>query len=162
MSDPKIFHLLQRAHSELFRASDLALRERHGIGTAQQAVLFSLLKRDGAAIGYLAKQLHMGKSGLTGLVDRMETAGLVRRETDPNDARSCKVFLKSKGRDLAEATLPTTRQVNATLIEAFDRGERATIERFLNFVAESSEAIVSTAVASGPTTPEFEQGSSER
>ncbi|QYJ07469.1 MarR family winged helix-turn-helix transcriptional regulator [Qipengyuania flava] len=148
MSAPRILHLLQMAHSALFRASDLALREHYAIGTAQQAVLFMLRGEDGAPISRLAKQLGMGKSGLTGMIDRMESAGLVRREPNPDDARSFLVFLEPRGCQLSEATLPTTRRVNAALLEPFDAAERATIERFLRRVAHESPALVAEAAAS--------------
>jgi predicted transcriptional regulator len=45
--------------------------------------------------------LILGRSGETRLIDRMEAAGLVRREDDPNDRRGRQVRLTERGEDLA-------------------------------------------------------------
>lgn len=147
--DPKIFHLLQKAHSALFRASDHALREAHGIGTAQQAILFTLLKNDTATLSSLVRELGMTKSSLSGLVDRMEKAQLVRREPSAHDARSALIRLEAKGRDCAARSLPETKRINAALLEPFSTAERAVIERFLLHITEASASHFQT-------TPEHE------
>ena len=141
-AEPRIFHLIQLAHSTLFRESDRVLRERYGIGTAQQAILFLLMRQDGAPITALADQLNMGKSSISGLVDRMENAGLVRREKCATDARSLRVFLTATGRACAAESLPITRQLNAALLAPFNPAERETIERFLRHVADNGAAIL--------------------
>lgn len=153
-SEPRIFHLIQQAHTTLFRESDRALRERFGIGTAQQAILFLLMRQDGAPITTLAEQLKMGKSSISGLVDRMESAGLVRRAKCPTDARSLLVYLEDKGRLCARDSLPATRQLNSALLAPFDAAERATIERFLRHVAGNSAAIFDRHAAHETATPD--------
>ena len=136
--DPKVFHLLQKAHSSLFRASDHALREAYGIGTAQQAILFALSKGDGATLSTLVQQLGMTKSSLSGLIDRMEKSGLVRREPSPKDARSTLIRLEDQGRECVAQSLPETKRINAALLEPFSAQERAVIERFLLHITEAS------------------------
>jgi DNA-binding MarR family transcriptional regulator len=46
----------------------------------------------------LAEAVVISKSGLTGLVDRMEQAGLVARRPDPDDRRAIAVSLTAAGR----------------------------------------------------------------
>lgn len=127
----------------MFRASDRALREELGIGTAQQAILFALHRSDGIPISELAAQLNMRKSSLSGLIDRMEDANLVRRERCVQDARSLLLFLEEAGRKYAQRSLPKTKRINASILEPFDDQERAVITRFLKHIAENSEALVS-------------------
>ena len=62
MQQPRIFYLLQKAHSALFRAADHALKQRLGLTASQQAVLFILTKDDGKPISAIAEELKMGKS----------------------------------------------------------------------------------------------------
>jgi DNA-binding MarR family transcriptional regulator len=50
----------------------------------------------------LAKTLNLAKSSISGLVDRSEKNGLVRREADPADGRAFRVALTEKGAQLAE------------------------------------------------------------
>lgn len=102
------------------------------------------MKRDGAPISDIADQLKMGKSSLTGLIDRMTDKGLVHRRQSVEDARSFEVFIERSGRRAVEATLPTTKKINAALLEPFSSEERAVIERFLRHVSDNAETIVAT------------------
>lgn len=142
MHEPRIFHLLQLAHSALFRASDKALKEHVGLSAAQQAVLFVLNLRDGAPITAIADHLKMGKSSLTGLVDRMSGSGLVERRPSVRDGRSLEVFILPEGQRVIAATLAGTKKINASLLEPFSAEERAIIARFLTHVSENAETIV--------------------
>ena len=144
MTRPRVFHLVQQAHSALFRACDHALKEHIGLTASQQAVLFFLMRRDGAPISAIADALRMGKSSLTGLIDRMANRGLVRRQQSAEDGRSFEIFIEDAGRRIAEATLPGVRHINAGLLEPFSMEERAVIERFLNHVSDNAEAIVAS------------------
>lgn len=58
--------------------------------------------------------LGLAKSSLTGLVDRTERNGLVRREADPEDMRAVRVALTAQGAKLVDAfydeTCPADRQ----------------------------------------------------
>ncbi|MEV4582230.1 MarR family transcriptional regulator [Nonomuraea jabiensis] len=49
----------------------------------------------------LSRLLHLEKPSLTGLVDRAERRGLVRRVRDDADRRACRVELTPEGEDLA-------------------------------------------------------------
>ncbi len=144
MTDPKVFQLLQEAHSALFRAADQALRERSGLTASQQGVLFVLMKKDGVPISTIAEALKMGKSSLTGLIDRMAEKGLVRRRPSASDARSILIFLEDPGRRLVQETAPATKQINAALLEPFSPDERALVARFLRHVSTHAATIVTT------------------
>src|SRR5882724_11237534 len=48
----------------------------------------------------LSRQLIMHRSNVTGLVDRLEARGLVRRDETPGDRRAFRVALTSAGRSL--------------------------------------------------------------
>lgn len=144
MKQPRIFHLIQQAHSALFRAADYALKKSMGLTASQHAVLFFLMKHDGAPISLIADALKMGKSSLTGLIDRMTDKGLVRRRQSAADARSYEVFIENEGRRIVEAALPGARRINAALLEPFSTEERAVIERFLRHVADNADTIVAT------------------
>ncbi|MEO1657937.1 MAG: MarR family winged helix-turn-helix transcriptional regulator [Pseudomonadota bacterium] len=143
MRQPRVFHLLQKAHTALFRAADHALKTHIGLSASQQAVLFCLTKSDGAPISQIADQLRMGYSSLTGLVDRMEAKGLLRRQQSESDARSVHVFLENKGRAVIATTTPFIKDVNAALLEPFSDDEQAVIARFLDHVAKNAADVVS-------------------
>ena len=54
---------------------------------------------DGLRMNELAERILYSKSGFTRVVDKMETAGLVRRVRPENDRRSILVLLTDQGRE---------------------------------------------------------------
>lgn len=154
MRQVRVFHLLQKARSALFRAVDQSLNHQFGLRATQQAVLFILMERDGAPITDIAEQLQVGKSSLTGLIDRMAERGYLRREQSTADGRSYTIFIEPKGRVLCEQTLPATRRINAALLEPFSDSEQDTIARFLHHVADNAATIVTSETAPPHTEPQ--------
>ena len=143
MRNPRVFHLIHRAHCAVFRAADQALRECVGLTASQHAVLLVLSQRNGAPITAIAEELNMGKSSLTGLIDRMTAKGLVRREPSAADARSVEIFIEDLGRATVERTKAGIKCMNTALLEPFSSQERAVIQRFLEHVSSNAAAIVS-------------------
>ena len=140
----KIFHLLQLAHAALFKAADRKLKSEMQISTTQLGVLFSLAKCDNAPITAIADQLNMSYSSMSGVVDRMSKAELVKREKNPNDARVQNVILLPKGKALCEQSSHQVRNINRALLSEFSIGEQETIARFLVHVAKNAEKIVTS------------------
>jgi len=147
MADFRVFHLLQRAHGSLFRAADRQLQASEGVSATQHGVLLILASEDGQPISAVAEALKMGKSSLTGLVDRMEARRLIRRAADGDDARVLRLFIEREGRAIVARTLAEAKRMNAELLKPFDARERATIARFLEHVASNAAEIVESAGA---------------
>lgn len=57
-------------------------------------------------LNVLADAILLSRSGLTRLVDRMETAGLLRREVCADDRRGSYAILTDAGRDALERAAP--------------------------------------------------------
>ncbi|NLU76223.1 MarR family transcriptional regulator [Streptomyces sp. HNM0575] len=91
----RLTHLVQRVFADVSRAHDL---------TSQQAQLLCVLTRGPAGMTELTRLLHLEKSSLTGLVDRVERRGLVARRRSSHDRRACQVALTGKGTRLAHDT----------------------------------------------------------
>ena len=72
----------------------------HGL-TPQQGQLLCVLMLRPYGMSDLGATLGLAKSSLTGLVDRTERNGLVRREPDPRDTRAVQVALTRRGGRLA-------------------------------------------------------------
>ncbi len=77
-----------------------AARER-GL-TPQQGQLLCVLMAQPYGMTELGATLGLAKSSLTGLVDRTERNGLVRRFPDERDTRAVRVALTSRGARFAE------------------------------------------------------------
>jgi len=63
----------------------------------------------------LSRQLIMHRSNVTGLVDRLEARGFVRREDSPHDRRAFRVLLTSDGSRLLRQILPHYYQAAETV-----------------------------------------------
>jgi DNA-binding MarR family transcriptional regulator len=66
----------------------------------QYTLLGFLAAESGVPMGNLAKRMGHATSATTGLVDRLEAAGLVRRQSVQGDRRQKLVEITPKGRDL--------------------------------------------------------------
>jgi DNA-binding MarR family transcriptional regulator len=80
----------------------------------------------------LARQVVMTPSGLTRAIDRMEEAGLVRRDACSSDRRVFYAVLTPKGRRRIEAALPRhIEHIDECFTAHLDTTERAELESAL-------------------------------
>ena len=76
------------------------LRKEFNTSMARFDVLAQLERfPDGLTMSDLSRRLIVSNGAITGLVDKLTTAGLVMRREDPQDRRSMIVRLTRKGRD---------------------------------------------------------------
>ncbi len=102
---------------QLLRTADLvwntsrAFFSRWGLGPSQFNVLNLLhLHPEGLSQTELGHELIMHRSNVTGLVDRLETRGLVKRKDVASDRRAYRVVLTTAGTNLVRAILPHYHQ----------------------------------------------------
>lgn len=69
-----------------------------GVTGPQRLVIRIVGRFPGIPAGELAKLLHVHPSTLTGILKRLEGQGVLRRRTDPDDARRSLLWLTQKGR----------------------------------------------------------------
>lgn len=100
-----------RANSRLLQELDSELRERHGIPLGDFDVLAQIAEggHDGLPMCELADAIVLSPSGLSRRVDRLESAGLVRRARAERDARNVETRLTPAGRALLRRLLATHR-----------------------------------------------------
>ncbi|MGG6242073.1 MarR family winged helix-turn-helix transcriptional regulator [Nodosilinea sp. AN01ver1] len=77
----------------------------YGLTPFHWVVLCCLWQQDGQATSQIGEKLSQVGGTMTGVIDRMEERGLVRRERDGRDRRIWRIWLTDMGRQL-EATLP--------------------------------------------------------
>jgi len=101
-AEHRLIFLLTVAYRRLQRAIDQETAA-HDLTSAQAGVLFSLGRNDGALIGDVSQALDIVPSAMSGLADRMERAGLVKRRRDGEDGRSQRLYLTAAGKKLKRA-----------------------------------------------------------
>lgn len=98
--------------ADVFLRESQRLFRPHGLTAAQYNVLSVLAASDGGlSQRELGDVLVVDRSNVTGLVDRMEKAGWVRRSADPEDRRVHRVSLTAAGRRLWATVSPRYEQV---------------------------------------------------
>lgn len=101
--------------------------------TASQGKALTVLRRGPAAMRALATTLTCDASNMTGIVDRLEKRGLVRREASPSDRRVKNVVLTDEGERVADeirAKMHLTRDG----LDRLEEGERAALHDLLERV----------------------------
>ena len=72
-----------------------------GLSIAQFDVISTLTEQEGLSQRELADRLYVTKGNVSGLIDRLETAGLVERRSISGDKRSHGLYLTNQGREAA-------------------------------------------------------------
>ena len=84
---------------------------------SQWWVLAYLSREDGMTQSQLAIELDLGKVAVGGLIDRLEKAGLVRRDADAADRRVNRVFLEPKSKQLIAKMRKVSHRMNGQILD---------------------------------------------
>ena len=93
----------------------------------QVMLLFFLQKNDGSSLTQISHGLMLENPTVTGLIDRLEKSGYVKRTDHPNDRRVYLVYLTEKGRKVANKALPIVKNLNEQIKGGYSKEE---IENF--------------------------------
>ncbi len=113
------------------RATDLQ------ITVPQYRVLRRLWEGDGILTSLLTQDACTDSGTITGLLDRMEAKGLLRRERGTEDRRAVCVYLTDKGRSLQEPLMAVRDALNLKALEGFRPEEREHLLQALKQVCEN-------------------------
>ena len=131
-------------------ARDQAIGDRLGINATDHRCLDLIDQRGAMTAGALAGALHLSRSAVTTVIDRLEALRYVRRVPSPGDRRQVMVELTplllrrarqlyGDGQEVAEA-LERYSVSELTLLRDFVRSDRAINERRAAELAGSSRA----------------------
>ena len=105
-----------------------------GVTRSQWWVLAFLSRRDGMTQTALAADLDLTKVAVGGLIDRMETGGVVERRPDQNDGRIKRVFLTKEGMSLVSKIKQHVDSVEEQIIIAVDDNELDRVAQTLSTI----------------------------
>ena len=113
--------------------SNYEATEEAGLNSTDFASLCLLLLHGPTPAGRLAELTGLTTGAVTGLVDRLEQTGLVRREVDPNDRRKVIVVADAKRveRDIFPHFPSLQRAAAASFYDDFTVAELKVITAFL-------------------------------
>jgi DNA-binding MarR family transcriptional regulator len=93
----------------------------------------------GTTLAELSRHLLVTAGNITGIIDRMENAGLVQRVPDPEDRRTTRVKLTPKGRALAETVIPKHAEDIRKLFDSLSASEIAQLRKLLDKLLQGLE-----------------------
>ena len=102
----------------------------------QADVLFTLGNTEGLTFKEIGTLTLITKGTLTGVIDRMEDKGLVKRVNQPDDRRCTRVVLTTKGTKLFDQLFP--KQL-AYIKERFDRMDTASQQEAVKHLRKIKE-----------------------
>jgi DNA-binding MarR family transcriptional regulator len=133
----RVWFRLIRLHTRSRMAIANRLRA-YDLSVPQCDVLTTLTEREGVSQQELAARLYVTKGNISGLVDRLESSGLVERRSLQNDRRSHAIHLTPAGRELARKGIEAQE---AFVAETFGRIDAARLAQLDDLLLELREHV---------------------
>ncbi|MCS7481098.1 MarR family transcriptional regulator [Umezawaea endophytica] len=108
-----------------------AVGQKLGVSAGDQRAL-TLLRGGPLTAGALAKEIGLTPGAVTGMVDRLEGAGLVRREPDPNDRRRVLVTPTTPGHNAHSNVFTDLSAAMAAMMTRYSPAEQKIISDFVD------------------------------
>ena len=120
--------------------------------TIQQVkVVFLAVRMGSLTAGQIGRQLHVGFSTVTGLVDRLAEQGFVSRGEDPNDRRATRVVATDAARALVERLYSYRRAEFRQLLEHASTETLVALGEGLSGLAQAARELRSEREAGTPS-----------
>lgn len=116
-----------------------AVSERFGLNSSDLECLDLALLSGGATAGEFAKVTGLTTGAITGVIDRLERAGYVRRERDPTDRR--KVVVRARPA-MTRRIAPLYDSLQREMTALWSRYSDEQLALILDFVARSCDLAV--------------------
>ncbi|WP_061212705.1 MarR family winged helix-turn-helix transcriptional regulator [Syntrophomonas wolfei] len=118
----------QQSVHQLFKAELMP----YGVTPGQYSVLKCLWKDNGQTVKQLAEHLYLDSSTVTGILDRMEQKGMIKKKADPKDRRALQVLLTEKGQDLEEPLTQAILNANKKALRQMDENQFESLKELLH------------------------------
>lgn len=128
--DETIDYLLVQV-GRLHRARADMLLEPFGLFRGQPPVIIALYASPGLTQGELAAQLRVTPATMTRLLQRMERAGFVARQSDAGDQRIFRFTLTVAGEAIRTTMMATLRKLEAETFAGLTPAEHAVLRHLL-------------------------------
>ncbi|MFF6779057.1 MarR family winged helix-turn-helix transcriptional regulator [Streptomyces sp. NPDC012637] len=112
-----------------------AVADRLGLSVLDLNCLGALVARGPMAAGQLAEENGVTTGAITGVIDRLEAAGHVRRDRDPKDRRR---VLVTPMPNLEAKVFPLFESLGSSLAELCERFTESELETVLDFVRSAA------------------------
>jgi DNA-binding MarR family transcriptional regulator len=138
---------LLNAHAATVARAEEALADAGLPPLAWYDVLWALRRapQRRVRLGELAEELTISRGGATKLVDRLESAGLLRREPVPGDRRGAYAVLTHEGEAMLKQMWPVYESVLVEVLQGLDAERAALLRETLEAINERTRSPLSAA-----------------
>jgi DNA-binding MarR family transcriptional regulator len=130
-----LFHNLNPSRNQAWLNVDLTM--------PQLKALMSAAQHEGGTSGQIARNLGIGLSTLTGIVDRLAEQGLVTRREDLDDRRITRVLPTARGQALVDDLLAYRNEVITLTLAQLDEDQLRVIETAFLYLIEAADKVAS-------------------
>jgi DNA-binding MarR family transcriptional regulator len=127
----------------IMRAVDIysrKLRSQYALTAPQIVCLGTIVEHGPLTVSQIAQRVFLSPSVVVGILDRLETRGLVRRERDTTDRRVVNTFATPAGRKVADEAPSALQDGLHEALKNLPTLEQATIALSLRRVVDLMEA----------------------
>lgn len=107
-----------------------------GLTPVQYSSLQTICDQSGIDQKTLAQTIGYDTSTIAGVIDRLETRGLVTRQVAPNDRRARQLFATPAGTQLLAAVVPKMLKSQQRLLQPLKPAERQELMRLMKIVID--------------------------
>lgn len=115
--------------------------EAFGVTPVQYAALKGVAAAPGVDQRTLARTIGLDTSTTGGVLDRLESRGLLQRNANPEDRRVRLLTLTPAGRELLEQVTPAMLRAQQRILEPLPAAERRQFMRMLRTLVETNNAL---------------------
>ncbi len=122
---------------KLRRNKSNALLSKTGIHAGQDILLYHLSIEDGQTISSLVDKICIQHATIFNMIDRMEAAGMVRKEKDAADKRTSRVYLTEKGKQAFTKVAEIWKIMEAASIKGLTTEQQQLLNELLQVVVKN-------------------------
>jgi len=141
IADDKPLSLVHVLSNRVERAFYVEIERKFGVTLAEWRVLLTLTSEPGVSAAEITNRWAMEKMSVNRVIQRLVNRRFVTRDRDPDDARSYKLEMTTKGRELYEKIAPSVEKRDSELMAAIDSDEVDAMVRALQKIIRRAEEL---------------------
>lgn len=133
----KIFELYHRVHKELLN-NVKRIAEPYEFSRGELPILVRLIKGgDGVIQKEILNKLPISKSTVSKTINNLVKKGYLKKEKDPGDRRSTRIYLTDKGRKAENTIREIVGKVESIMVKGLSDEEREELTEYLERLLEN-------------------------
>ncbi len=129
-------HVLANLISRAFAGK---LEHDFGMSVAEWRVMLTLGRHPGLTAAEITSRWAMDKMAISRAIQRLDAAGYIRRDRNPDDRRSFRLSLTGAGTAFHRRILPMAHERYRTFLSCLSRDEEETLRRALGKLITQAE-----------------------